>query len=749
MQDTAQWAWLGLVALAHGLIVMLEWCYSLNLLGGALIGEVTSALHGAQATFTTPGLALVLAIASALVVYHGLIRRRVAQTLGQVLAMLAMMLAGLWAIADPAGSVGALTVWVNESSVGALAAVAAGTPSHPDQTLGSELKSVFGDVVSGPWCYLEFGNVRWCRDPRLLDPRVREAALAIAREERSLAGGRYASGPEHRALLSSATLIARANDNGELFLALPANGAARNSINESRSLLSVLCGGAHEATHCDGPTAAEAEFRTQHGTWPRVVGLLLVWIGALAALALFGWIGLRLLAAAILSLLLLLIAPAAVLAPALGDGGRELFRRWGTRLVGAIVAKLLYSVLLGAALLMTNLLAALPALGWWTQWLLIAAGWWLAFHERHELLSLVRVGDTMPLARRERSRRMLSTMRERTMRRAADGLIATPGRWGRRVLSPPPRSEGRHPRPRPEGGARARGLADKQVLATLDRDLRDARVRVEGAPAAQAAISEKRAQLRRVELARQKIEERLERESDREAPTASAASRRLVQLDSRAQRLEAQIGREQVALVSARKLVAEGQRADGRAAGNFSEERVRQRARFYDEQSALPEKGRRDPAGRRRDYRALAPLAGRSEGEWDELGAEQRRRATLAIDDALASRARVRRDEPDGSGTAGNLSDRDGGSRRERLARAPFSAPSRIRRSRSRPASPLSDWLEEERKAGAAGRPPRTLAERARAEPSNPIAEEHARAQEQLRRLRRQFDRRGRGEDDD
>lgn len=390
-----------------------------------------------------------------------------------------------------------------------------------------------------------------------------------------------------------------------------------------------------------------------------------------------------------------------------------------------------------------------PALGWWTQWLRIAAGWWLAFHERHELLSLVRAGDTMPSARRERSQRMFSTMRERTMRRAADGLIATPGRWGRRVLSPPPRAERRHSRPQRERGAHARVLADKQVLATLDRDLRDARMRVEGAPAAQAAISEKRAQLRRVELARQKIEENLERESDHDGPTATAASRRLVQLDGRAQRLEAQIGREQAALVSARKLVAEGQRADGRAASDFGEERVRRRARFYDEQAALPEKGRRDRAGRRRDYSALAPLAGRGGDEWDELGADQRRRATLAIDGALASRARMRRDESDGSGTVGNPIDHDDGSGRERLAHATLGASSRVERSRDRPTSPLSDWLEEERKVAAASRRPHTLAERARAEPSNPIAEEHASSHEQLRRLRRQFGRRGRGEDDD
>lgn len=752
VQDAAQWGWLALVALVHGLIVMLEWCYSLNLLGGTLLGEAARALHGAQTTFTTPGLALVLAVASALVVYHGLVRRRVAQTLGQVLAMLAMMLAGLWTIADPAASVGALSNWANETSIGTLGAVAAGTPNRPGQTLTREMRSLFGDLVTGPWCYLEFGNVRWCRDPHLLDARLRKAALAIAGDERSFAASH--SGAEQHALLGSATLLQRANDNGELFLALPANGAARNSINESGSLLSVLCGGSREATHCEGPSAEEAEFRTQHGTWPRVVGLLLIWIGALAALALFGWIGLRLLAAALLSLLLLLLAPAAVLAPALGEGGRVLFRTWGTRLIAAVTAKLVYSVLLGAALLMTNLLAALSALGWWAQWLLIAAGWWLVFHERHELLGLARVGDAAPWARRDprggRPHGTVRRTRERATHRLADAALARAGHMARRRLGPPPVTEQRQSLPLPERRRRARAIADKQVAATLEREHREASARIAQAPAAQSAISEKRARLRRVELARQGLEQGLEQHADPDGAAAKADSRTLALLDVRARRLEAQIAAEQGALVGAREVLADGARGDARGGRVFSDERLRQRARFYDEQAALPEKGRRDAAGRRRDYRRLAGLTGRGEGEWDELGAEERRRATLEIDDALASRVHLQRAE-DGTESARVASGEQSRStaRTHSLRSRPARAPAGPARARTHPTSKLAGWLEEERKQAASARSPRTLAERARAEPGNPLSAEQLRAQEQLRRLRRQFGSRARGYDEE
>ena len=77
-----------------------------------------------------------------------------------------------------------------------------------------------------------------------------------------------------------------------------------------------------------------------------------------------------------------------VLAPALGDGGRALFRRWAGHLLGAVVSKLLFSFLLGVVLAVLGILASLHALGWWTQWLLMSAFWWGAYLRRHQALSV-------------------------------------------------------------------------------------------------------------------------------------------------------------------------------------------------------------------------------------------------------------------------------------------------------------------------------------------------------------------------
>ena len=171
---------------------------------------------------------------------------------------------------------------------------------------------------------------------------LRSAALAAGhtraarRALRRSAGVRDAGAAPR--LLSSARLLREARSNGDEFLALPPNGPDRNSINDSGSLLRALCRSS-DATACTGPSAAEAEFRTNSGTWPRVGGLLLIVIGLLGMLLLLGYIGLRLLLAAILSVFYLLLTPGVVLLPALGESGRALFRGWAGRLLAAVVGE--------------------------------------------------------------------------------------------------------------------------------------------------------------------------------------------------------------------------------------------------------------------------------------------------------------------------------------------------------------------------------------------------------------------------
>jgi len=606
--------WTAVVWAVHALVVMLEWCYTIDLLDSAS-ASVGRGLRRMQSSLTAPWLASVLAIAAVLAAYNGLVRRRVAQTLGQALMTLAMMAGGMWVILDPTGTVGAVGGWANQASLGTLAVTARGTPVGAGRALADSMQSVFAAAIQAPWCYLEFGDVSWCRNPARLDPRLRTAGLQIAASERALAA--TMPGAQARALERSAEQLRAAHTNGEVFLALPPNGPARNSINTPGSLLRTLCQ-SPQATACRGPTAAQAQFRTGAGTWARVAGLLAIVAGVLGMLLLLGFIALRLLGAALFSLLYLLLAPAAVLAPALGESGRAAFRAWATRLFGAAVAKLLYSFLLGVVLAVVAILGDLRALGWWTQWLLTSAFWWSAYTRRHQALGLAEGA----IGRESREHRS-------ALRRAGDVLetrkATAVGRWVKN------RHEGRAPsverqRERTPAGDRHAGeIAQTQVARTLEHELEQARTQVQAAPETRARLSGLRSQLERVRSAR-------------EHAIAVGNARKAVELGVRERRIAERIAGEEDTLRRAQRIVADSESAKRRTGATHTREQHAERAGFLDAQAALPAAGRANADGERRDYAALAGLAGHGREDYERLDPQRRRAACAQIDRELATR---------------------------------------------------------------------------------------------------------------
>lgn len=576
-------AWNGIEWVVHALVVMLEWCYTLELLGGSTMSGVARGLREAEASFTEPWLTLVLAAASILAFYNGLVRRRVAETLGQALMTLAMMAAGLWIIADPLGTVGAIGQWANQASLGTLGAVAEGTPANAPRTLADSMRALFGGAIELPWCYLEFGNVRWCSDPALLDQRLHKAALGIVASQQGKLSCRpsfdhpLCTPSADAATLTiehSAELVRAADTNGKLFLAFPANKPERNSVKESSSLLHVLCQ-ATDDTKCTGPTAPQAEFRSDGGTFPRMLGVVLIAAGVLGMVMIFGLVAVHLLIAVVVSLFMLLLAPFAVLAPALGDGGRAVFGGWLTRLLGAVTSKLLFSFLLGALLSMQRILMSLP-LGWWTQWLLISACWWAVFLKRHQAMAFLRNRDRQPVSheRRPITRRIGGALE-------SYGAIRHPVRWvqarinSRIAPAPPPADE--QLRKRGHGSQNGKGTpTDGQAQSTLaqqkgpgretarekarttvlrrGRAGRDEAVhgnagaRTQADPRLQAALSAKQAQLTRVRGART-------------AALAVDDRRRAAKLAVRERRIEAELARERHSQGNERSTVDGGENA--------------------------------------------------------------------------------------------------------------------------------------------------------------------------------------------
>jgi hypothetical protein len=636
--------WMALVWAVHALVVMLEWCFTVDLLDSSSVKVgLANGLRQMQAAFTVPWLASVLAVGGVLCAYNGLVRRRVAESLGQALIALAMIAGGSWVMLDPAGTIGELGAWANGASLGTLAVTARGTPVGADRALADSMGTVFAAVIEVPWCYLEFGDVGWCRNPARLDPKLRSAALAIASSElgaigckssdAQLTGCADVGSADAKALERSASLLRSAQTNGAIFLALPANGPARNAINDSKSLLRAICQ-SDEAASCRGPTAAQAEFRTNHGTWARVGGLLLIVAGALGMLLLLGFVALRLLTSALFSLLYLMLAPAAVLAPALGDGGRAVFRKWAARLLGAVVSKLLFSFLLGAILAILGILANLEALGWWTQWLLMSAFWWGAFTQRHQALQLATgASSNEPAGRRHAALRHVNDALD-ARRKVLDGAQAV-----KKKLSKDPPDLGRD-------SSRIRP-APTRAPASTGANAPSRREPVRLPSAAELTTRSSSTALMDGSDRTPEIEDRLARiRGQRAHAVAAGNARRAARLAERAERVDREDatqrrgpGRRPPALGASP--ADETGAADAHAAASSALSTTGHRfERFLDAQAALPASDdERSDTSPSRSYAALAGLAGYGRREYERLGRPQMQAARERIDRELALRS--------------------------------------------------------------------------------------------------------------
>src|SRR5262245_3390527 len=134
--------WMALVWAVHALVVMLEWCFTIDLLDSPSVSSgVGTGLRQMQSAFTEPWLATVLAVASVLAAYNGLVRRRVAEAVGQALLVFAMIAAGIWVMLEPTGTVGALGRWANQASLGTLAVTARGAPAGAGRALADSMQS--------------------------------------------------------------------------------------------------------------------------------------------------------------------------------------------------------------------------------------------------------------------------------------------------------------------------------------------------------------------------------------------------------------------------------------------------------------------------------------------------------------------------------------------------------------------------------------------------------------------------------
>ena len=336
-QWVIQMIWFGLLYVFNGIMVMLQWAFSRDLLGGESMGKLAEALEAMRTNIDSLwGLSAVAALAL-WGIWHGLVRKKSIDTMRGLLASLLCMAALLVMIGNPGGTLGKFIEDANGASTEMLGAITSGSVTKSETAVGSTEQSLFNSVILRPWCALQFGDIEYCESK----PNGFKQSVA------------------------------------NTWLQSAPDGEARTSL--------------WEKTKEEGAAGAQRMEMISGGgasSMARLGLLVLIAVGLVGAICLFTYLAARLMMAALFVLVLAMFAPAMFLVAALGESGRASVVAWAKRLAGAIVTKVVFALFLAVIIEASNLVTVLK-LGFFPSWIVFIALWWGVLLKRKDLLALL------------------------------------------------------------------------------------------------------------------------------------------------------------------------------------------------------------------------------------------------------------------------------------------------------------------------------------------------------------------------
>lgn len=402
--------WLVLLMMLKGCLIVLGFAFSLSpFTDNRILSEVGSGLTRTFEHLTSPWLSTLFLILGGWGLYNGLIRRRAGETLGGIGVALVMMLAGMWIIHSPRETVGRVAATVNSASMAAVAAPTSGHLGAPTRSYNEAMEAVWTQMTAVPFCAMDFSDVQWCMKAKP-SPEAIEAARkglgegdAYAQQLLSgLPGGGGTPTLATKALSRDlGGLFGPAPTVRDLYLRFSPLGGPREALwkyyngepDEHIGLPLDIGPQLNIGGGSKGAAPDKVAMQGRNGVLTRMVMVLVFTLGLLGGLLLLLWIAMRLVMATASAFVLVLATPLAMFFPVFGQAGRAAFAKWATALLGAIVAKLIFSGLLGIVLLGSTAIGSSvghssPTLG------LIAtmAFWWAVFLQRERYLALLQVG---------------------------------------------------------------------------------------------------------------------------------------------------------------------------------------------------------------------------------------------------------------------------------------------------------------------------------------------------------------------
>lgn len=377
--------WIAIVYALSGALTLLAYAFDTDLFG-ATSGRLSRSMRAFYDTVTAPWLQIAVGLMGMFALYTGILRQRRGEMWMQTLAALAMMTLAFVIVHQPKATVGEL----NRLSEDASKVLIAGPSNYLDgqstapASFHESTSRLFSRLVVDPWCAMQFGDVKWCRAP--MSGKERAEVVKVLEKAKVKTDGlntradawlRLNYGSEHREALYKVY----AGDPGEEVSVGPVDLG-------TLPLPSAL------SDEEEGLAPEKVAMQGKDGLWSRGALTIIIVLGFLGAILHILWLSLKLLFQATVTLALLLAGPFALLMPAFGDAGREAFSLWARTLLGSILAKVVYGLLLGVSVAGFTILSATAGdgNGWGLAFLLASGYWWAMFMRRQDIINFLAIG---------------------------------------------------------------------------------------------------------------------------------------------------------------------------------------------------------------------------------------------------------------------------------------------------------------------------------------------------------------------
>lgn len=467
--------WVVTSFLANLLISLFSFAFSLDLLNGSqatggvgALAPVSQAIHSIYANvFGEPWLVLAVAVLGIWAMWKALVQRRYSETAGALALSLIYVVLALFFVAQPGTTIGSASKWTNQMSEAFLSISDHGSPSGGGQAKDAAAQQLFDLLVFKPWVVLDFGGLEHCvvsgtgsedADPDSVAVRpLSQNPSRDAELSRSLAAGTEVTA-------DGKVCVNNANKYASHFLRFGLGTDERNAEYDA-----LNHGDSSKLPEADTEKAGyrlgvadkpATDAMEEGGQYQRLLIAIVVFLGELGAFFLLGSLSVGVILAQVLLLLLLAFAPVALVAAAIPGRGHDFFKGWLEKLVGYLLRKAAYSLILAILLAVNGALAsATSQLGWLMSFGLQALFFWTVFLQRKILAdSLIGIATGPGTPGREGSLRVLALYAGartaarplRGVRRGARAATAAPRRLfgGGRAGDIEPRSGPGAPTPR-------------------------------------------------------------------------------------------------------------------------------------------------------------------------------------------------------------------------------------------------------------------------------------------------------------